>query len=174
MDIPLNVEVYGPNGPIGRSTYIILNPVTEEVTHVVVRENYNNHTERLVPVAEVQESDTNMIRLTCDDTKLSQMDPFEEVEFIPTTVPKMESSAASTSYGWPYIVANQERHFVKIVQRQIPPYERGLRRGAYVHARDGRIGQIDEVVVNRETMHLTHLVLREGHLWGKKRCHDSR
>ena len=27
---------------------------------------------------------------------------------------------------------------------------------------------IDEVVVDRETMHLTHLVLREGHLWGQK------
>lgn len=168
MDIPLNVDVYGPDGLIGHSTYIILNPVTEEVTHVVIRENFNNHTERLVPVAEIQESDTNMIRLTCDDTKLSRMDPFEEVEFIPTTVPQIEASTPSNSYAWPYIVTNQERRFVKLVRRQIPPYERGLRRGAYVHARDGRIGQIDEVVVNRETMHLTHLVLREGHLWGKK------
>lgn len=168
MDIPLNVDVYGPDGRIGRSTHIILNPVTEEVTHVVVRENFNNHTERLVPVDEIQESDTDMIRLAGNETSLSQMDAFEKVEFMPTTVPMMEASAASNGYAWPYIVAKQEQRFVKIVQRHIPPYERGLRRGAQVHARDGRIGQIDEVVVNRQTMHLTHLVLREGHLWGQK------
>jgi uncharacterized protein YrrD len=168
MDIPLNVDVYGPNGRIGRSTYIILNPVTEEVTHVVVRENFNNHTERLVPMTDIQSSDTNMIRLACNKTGLSQMEPFEEVEFMPTTIPIIEASIPSDGFAWPYVVAKQERHFVKIVQRHIPPYERDLRRGAHVYARDGRIGQIDEVVVDHETMHLTHLVLREGHLWGQK------
>ena len=82
MDIPLNVDVYGPNGPIGHSTHIVLNPITEEVTHVVIRENFNNHTERLVPVEEIQETDTDMIRLTCDDAGLSQMETFERIEFI--------------------------------------------------------------------------------------------
>ncbi|MEJ2749429.1 MAG: PRC-barrel domain-containing protein [Anaerolineae bacterium] len=168
MDIPLNVDVYGPNGPIGHSTHIVLNPITEEVTHVVIRENSNNHTERLVPVEEIQETDTDMIRLTCDDAGLSQMETFERIEFIPTTIPYVEASAPVDGYGWPYVVANQETRFVKIVRQQIPPYERDLRRGAHVHARDGRIGQIDEVVVDPETMHLTHLVLREGHLWGQK------
>ena len=168
MDIPLNVDVYGLNGRIGRSTHIIINPITEEVTHVVVRESFDDHTERLVPVEEIQESDSNMIRLACNDTGLSQMEVFEKVEFMPTTIPIMEASAPTNGYSWPYIVAKQETRFVKIVQRHIPPYERGLRRGAQVHARDGRIGQIDEVVVDPETMHLTHLVLREGHLWGQK------
>ncbi|MCB9419883.1 MAG: PRC-barrel domain-containing protein [Ardenticatenaceae bacterium] len=168
MDIPLNVDVYGPNGPIGHSTHIILNPITEEVTHVVVQEDFNNHAERLVPVEDIQESDTDMIRLTCNNIGLSRMEIFEKVEFMPTTLPVMEASAPTNGYNWPYIVAKNETRFVKIVNRHIPPYERGLRRGANVYASNGRIGQIDEVVVDRKTMHLTHLVLREGHLWGQK------
>ena len=168
MDIPLNVDVYGLNGRIGHSTHIILNPVTEEVTHVVVRETFNNHTERLVPITEIQNSDTGMICLDCNQAGLSQMEPFEEVEFLPTKIPILDTMTPSNGYAWPYVVAQQEQRFVKIVQRHIPPYERDLRRGAHVHASDGRIGQVDEVVVNPKTMHLTHLVLREGHLWGQK------
>lgn len=168
MDIPLNVDVYGPDGRIGRSTHIILNPVTEEVTHIVIRENFNKHSERLVRVGEIQETDTDMIRLACNETELSHMEVFEELEFMPITVPSSEPLTPINAYAWPYTVPNQEQQLVKIVHRHIPPYERDLRRGAHVHALDGRIGQIDEVVVDHETMHLTHLVLREGHLWGQK------
>ena len=35
MDIPLNVEVHCPDGRCGRSTYIIINPTTEQVTERV-------------------------------------------------------------------------------------------------------------------------------------------
>ena len=30
------------------------------------------------------------------------------------------------------------------------------------------VGRVDEFLVDRETEHITHLVLREGHLWGQK------
>jgi hypothetical protein len=38
----------------------------------------------------------------------------------------------------------------------------------HVEAADGRVGRIDEFLVNPETMAITHLVMREGHLWGQK------
>jgi len=37
-----------------------------------------------------------------------------------------------------------------------------------VEATDGPVGQVDEFLVDPENMHITHLVLREGHLWGRK------
>jgi sporulation protein YlmC with PRC-barrel domain len=43
-----------------------------------------------------------------------------------------------------------------------------LRRGAKVRATDGRIGQVDEFLVDPETGYITHLVLREGLPWDKK------
>jgi sporulation protein YlmC with PRC-barrel domain len=37
-----------------------------------------------------------------------------------------------------------------------------------VEATDGHVGQVDEFLVDPTNEHITHLVLREGHLWGQK------
>ncbi len=169
MDIPLNVDVYGSDGRIGRSNYIVVNPVSQEVTHVVVSDDSAYHTERLVPVKYIQDSDSDMIRLDCTGQQVSTMKTFEEVEYMPTSIFPYEGPAAvGSAYAWPYVTARQEARFVEVVHRHIPPYEREIRRGAQVHATDGHVGQIDELVVDPETLHITHLVLREGHLWGQK------
>ena len=49
MKLPLNVDVHCTDGRCGRSTYIIYNPATETVTHVVVKELKSPQTERLAP-----------------------------------------------------------------------------------------------------------------------------
>ncbi len=41
-------------------------------------------------------------------------------------------------------------------------------RGTRVEATDGYVGKVDEFVVNPENCHITHLVMREGHLWGQR------
>lgn len=35
-----------------------------------------------------------------------------------------------------------------------------------MEAIDGRVGRVDEFIVNPDTGHITHMILREGHLWG--------
>jgi hypothetical protein len=50
MDLPLNVDVHCLDGRCGRSTYVIINPATDQVTHLVVREQWPSRTERMVPV----------------------------------------------------------------------------------------------------------------------------
>jgi sporulation protein YlmC with PRC-barrel domain len=37
-----------------------------------------------------------------------------------------------------------------------------------VDASDGHIGRVDEFLVNPSDNHVTHLVVREGHLWAQK------
>jgi uncharacterized protein YifN (PemK superfamily) len=37
-----------------------------------------------------------------------------------------------------------------------------------VEATDGYVGRVDEFLVNPESGHITHMVMREGHLWGRK------
>ena len=53
-------------------------------------------------------------------------------------------------------------------EEQIPENELAIHRGAHVEASDGRVGQIDEFLIDSATGQITHLVLRQGHLWGKK------
>jgi sporulation protein YlmC with PRC-barrel domain len=57
---------------------------------------------------------------------------------------------------------------VPVEHKQIPPGELAVRRGTRVDATDGYVGHVDEFVVNPKNGHITHLVMREGHLWGQK------
>jgi sporulation protein YlmC with PRC-barrel domain len=57
---------------------------------------------------------------------------------------------------------------VPVEHRQIPLGELAIRRGTRVEATDGYVGKVDEFVVNPKNSHITHVVMREGHLWGKK------
>jgi hypothetical protein len=56
-----------------------------------------------------------------------------------------------------------------ITSDRIPTGEREVRRGEHVHATDGPIGKVQGLVVNPADHHVTHVLLDEGHLWGKKR-----
>jgi hypothetical protein len=47
MDIPVNAEVQCSDGLCGRSTYIILNPTTEQIRRLVVKATKPPHTEFL-------------------------------------------------------------------------------------------------------------------------------
>jgi len=37
-----------------------------------------------------------------------------------------------------------------------------------VHATDGAIGHVEGLVINPGNYHVTHVLLQEGHLWGRK------
>ena len=58
--------------------------------------------------------------------------------------------------------------FESMKYQQIPAGELAVRRGAHIEATDGYVGNVDEFVVNPANDCITHLVMREGHLWGKK------
>jgi sporulation protein YlmC with PRC-barrel domain len=37
-----------------------------------------------------------------------------------------------------------------------------------VHASDGHVGSLQGLVIDPRDHHVTHVLLQEGHLWGKK------
>jgi sporulation protein YlmC with PRC-barrel domain len=51
---------------------------------------------------------------------------------------------------------------------KVPLGEVEVRRGAHVHATDGSIGRVQGLVIDPTDHHVTHVLLDEGHLWGKK------
>ena len=52
--------------------------------------------------------------------------------------------------------------------RAVPPGELAVHRGARVRATDGRVGRVDEFVIEPESGQITHLTMRTGHLWGDR------
>lgn len=167
MDFPVNAEIYSADGHCGRSTYVIGNPVTQTMTHLVVKEAAAPFAERLVPVEQVVDSTPTLIRLRCTQAELSKMDPFIETEYVLTILPNYEFLRDRFAL-WPTATLETDKKYVPVEHENIPPGELAVHRGARVEATDGPVGQVDEFLVDPENMHITQLVLREGHLWGRK------
>jgi hypothetical protein len=173
MEIPLNAHVECTDGVCGHSAYVLINPVIEQVTHLVVREDSFPNTEYIVPVDIVSETIADTIQLSCSKAELEKMDPFIKTEYVEEKVSDKYVNyggglyQAGSYYYMPYVIPGMTVQ-VPVELRQIPPGELSVRRGTRVEATDGYVGHVDEFVVNPENCHITHLVMREGHLWGQK------
>jgi sporulation protein YlmC with PRC-barrel domain len=170
MDIPLNADVSCADGPGGRSTTIILNPITSEITHVVVKEGRDEY---MVPLDFITESTAALIQLRCTCEELRRMDLFVKMQFMGTdnTSPEFElrmDAAESDANWWPYTQIDDQYMDIYDNVEQIPHHELAIHRGAEVRANDGHIGQVDEFIVNPTNNHISHLVLKERHLFGSR------
>jgi sporulation protein YlmC with PRC-barrel domain len=171
MEIPLNAEVECTDGVYGRSKYVLVNPVVDQVTHMVVKEDAYPHTEYIVPVDLVTETLADTIRLNCSKAELEKMDHFVKTKFIEERVPDSyygDGMYGMGSYFYMPYVSGAMTVQVPVEVQQIPTGELTVRRGTRVEATDGYVGHVDEFVVNPVNGHITHLVMREGHLWGQK------
>ena len=175
MDIPLDTDVFCSDELCGRSKAVVLNPVSKKITHIVVATREMMHSEYLVPVDLIEESKPDRIQLRCDRNKLATLDPFHSAKFVrlsdlkaadrpPTEIPEAQ---VSSIWLWPYVTASGG-FGTYIDLEQIPPGELAVYRGAKVIATDGPVGQVDEFIINPENDNISHLVMREGHLWGQK------
>jgi len=165
MDIPINVKVSCESEIVGRSICIIINPINHKVTHVVVKMEPFPHTERLVAVDLIEESTPDNIQLACKKEDLKGMQPFVEFRFLPGDETDQEYTVASYRL-WPYALPIDEP--IPVEYEHIPSGEIAFHRGSQVKATDGTVGQIDEFLIDPKSELITHLILREGHLWGKK------
>ena len=162
-EIPLKARVECTDGPGGESTTLIVDRAKLTVTHVVVREEKLAHTERLVPAGRVVETTADTIRLNCTVEELHRMPEFLNVEYQEALLP----TYASYDLGMPGYYT--ESQMVPVVTELVPEGGRSVHPGAPVEASDGHIGELSELLTDPETGQITHLVLREGHLWGKKK-----
>jgi sporulation protein YlmC with PRC-barrel domain len=165
MEVPLNVEVHCTDGRCGRSSHIVLNPATEQITHIVVREKRPSRVERLVPAILIRHTASEVIVLNCTLEEFAAMEPFNQTEFVYGDLPH-HATDPSLTLLWPYAVPAKRIVDEKI--RPIPPGQLAVRRGTRVEATDGRIGRVDEFLVDPDSGDITHLCLRETRLRGDR------
>jgi hypothetical protein len=157
----MDAKIVCADGECGKSTAVIVNPVSQEVTHLVVSFQY---AEYMVPLRFVTESDHDHIRLSCSGAELSQMPPFKDVQFVGDAD---GDTIIYDEWAAPYVTAYPiEAEFVE--KELVPPGELAIHRGDPVSATDGRVGEVGEFVVEADSGHISHLVLQKGHLWGRR------
>ncbi len=102
MEIPLNAQVECTDGVCGRSAFVLINPVVEEVTHLVVREDSFPNTEYIVSVDLVAETIADTIQLRCSKADVKKMDPFIVTRYIKDKMPEKSPRYGGGTYGTSY------------------------------------------------------------------------
>jgi len=169
----IGAEASCTDGVCGDVTRVVVDPVAEAVTHLVVEPRHRQGLARLVPLDLVGET-AGEVRLGCTLAEFERLDPAEETQFVPGT-------RGYAAYGpdqvvsWPYYglsVPGMDPELIGTSQTvtydTIPLGEVEVRRGDPVQATDGDIGRVQGLVVDPRSHHVTHVLLQEGHLWGRK------
>jgi len=163
------------DGACGNLSRIVLDPVARTLTHLVVQPRSWSGTGRLVPI-ELVETAGASIRLGCGQQDFDALEEAEESHF----VSEAERPAGYTDQGalaWPYYPLGGEDPIGgaalmggipnAITVDRVPVGEVEIRRGEHVHATDGEIGRVRGLAVDPKAHSVTHVLLEEGHLWGR-------
>ena len=170
----IGAEANCTDGGCGHLTRVIVDPVARALTHLVISPPLGRGLDRLVPI-ELAEAAPGEVRLRCTRAEFDQLDPAEETEFLPGNFGYVPYGPMETS-AWPYYglgsaamnaeIAVEAPHVVRY--DAVPLDEVEIRRGDHVHATDGSIGRVQGLVIEPANHHVTHVLLQEGHLWGRK------
>jgi hypothetical protein len=176
-EFAIGAEVSASDGVCGEVSRLIMDPVALTVTHLVIEPKHRPDSGRLVPVHLV-DTTTGQIRLRCTTAEFDKLDPAEETEL-----------ADGLDYGGGYGQAEALQGYggmggigaagmgigmgvgysTPVVVRDVVPLgETDVQRGDSVHALDGEIGKVQGFLVDPADNHVTHVLLQEGHLWGRK------
>jgi uncharacterized protein YrrD len=160
MDIKLNapVECLGRERG-GKISGVIVNPRTDELTHLVVN---TDGVKRIIPAVLITDATGEIVQLGCTVASLHQQPPFIETEYIRSKVEQYDY------FPWGEVQVRYVPKTFVVKHDHIPDGEAEIKRGMAVFARDGRVGQVRDVVVNPVNNQITHIIIREGHLWDAK------
>ena len=178
-EFTIGSEVACSDGVCGELSRVVVDPIARALTHLVVEPRNRPGAGRLVPI-ELVDSTAEEIQLRCAMSEFEALEDAEETRFLP---------GASGAWGYgqgqmlslPYyglgmggmgmggVGMGIDAGPQSVTYDRVPAGEVEVRRGEHVHAADGPIGQVQGLVIDPADHHVTHVLLDEGHLWGKKR-----
>jgi hypothetical protein len=164
------------DGFCGVVSRTILDPAARAVTHLVIVPRHHHAEGRLVPV-ELIEATAGEIRLRCTLAEFARFDPAEEAEVVGDDWYGGGYGQAEAVQGYGMgvgsasgmgIGAGLGHRTPVIVSHAVPLGETEVERDESVHAVDGEIGRVEGFIVSPADHRVTHVLLQEGHLWGRR------
>jgi hypothetical protein len=148
------------DGHCGEVRRVIIDPATETVTHLVIQPGHRREAARLVPVHLVETTDGE-IRLRCTRADFDRLDHAVERDLV-------GGAELPPVVGHRSVTAGELRQET-VLEEVVPVGEKAVGPGDRVHAVDGEIGRVQGFIVNPGDDRVTHVLLQEGHLWGRKK-----
>jgi sporulation protein YlmC with PRC-barrel domain len=165
----IGTEASGNDGAVGTLIRVIVDPTVEEVTHLVIEPEHRPDLGRLVPLDLVDFGATaGGLRLRCTKAEFENLDPAEDTQIIPATDAYGGYGLEGGGIAVPSVGGGGGMAPQVVATDSVPLGEVEIRRGDSVQATDGHIGRVQGLVIHPGSRHVTHFLLQEGHLWGKK------
>jgi sporulation protein YlmC with PRC-barrel domain len=168
--MPFKIGAYATctDGAYGQISRIIVNPITREVTHLAVDPQHRHGPGRLVPV-DLVDATTGQIRLRCTLAEFQTLRPAQEGGSAADLDPTGHLGNPANQVRWvlgPVHDPGDAGHGGTV--GYVPPGEVDIRRELTVCATDGEIGQVQGLIVEPGGHRVTHVLLQEGHMRGRK------
>ena len=165
-----------PNGVCGKVTCVVADPVKRTVTHLVVEPRHWPGLGRLVPLNLVDAATPKEVRLRCTRAEFDQLGFAEDSDFAPrASLDQYSGYSAEQMLMWPYYSPIGGEDMTQTREDEptgglgsLPPGEVDVRRNKRVYATDGEIGRVEGLVVHSGSHHVSHVLLQEGHLFGRR------
>ncbi len=155
IDIPVNAHVNCTDGSAGTLMAVIVNPIEQKVTNIVVQDKHSSmFAERLVPENMISSTTADSIQLNCTLEEFSQLRQFNEIHYV-------SQEEDSLEYLEPFVTSLDTRYTTVDTER-VAPAELSVQRGSFVEATDGFIGKVEAFVMQPEDGKITHLLLEKG------------
>jgi uncharacterized protein YrrD len=164
MNVELHKKIECTNGVCGKTAWVIINPVTQQVTHLVVKDKSLPRKEHLMPIEQVSSITYDSVQVKCSKEDLKKSEPFDKKHFIPSST---SSYSSIPHLMHPYVMP--KKLLVPQESERIPADALMIRRGAHVEAADGYAGRVEEFLVEPAAGKITHLLVSAGHFYDKRR-----
>jgi hypothetical protein len=163
LKLRLGAKVLVDQQQVGVLARFLIDNETFTLTHLDVAEHRRG---RLVPLGDVA-SAGETVELSCTREQFNELPPDEEIEDVAPPLPTYDPSALIQA---PLLAGVGRGAFVPLISsirvRVLPQGDVDLDRHVPVHATDGHVGHTDGLVASTDGR-LTHLLLGEGHIFGK-------
>jgi uncharacterized protein YrrD len=176
------------NEKLGHIDRVVLDPITKKVSHLVVRKGTLLKTDKVLPIEWVAAANGDHVVLTPEAGSFDSLPEFEEEHYVrtddPEATPELERAGATGSaspvvapavlwyppafgvYPGPSVTGvtlPPRVRYVKTVEENIPENTVALKEGAKVLSADHQdAGRVERLVVDPNSLEVTHLVLTEG------------
>ena len=166
--VTIGAHVSCTDGACGKVTRVVVDPVARAVTHIVVEPHHQHIKGRLVPI-DLVDATADGVKLRSTMAEFEALDPAEETHFVAGTI-TYAAYGPEQAVFWPHAAKGGRYggYGDMVTEDSVPVGEVQVRRDDRVLATDGEIGRVHGLVIDRDSHHVTHVLLQEGHLWGHK------
>jgi sporulation protein YlmC with PRC-barrel domain len=161
----------------------VLDPATNELTHIVIQKGWLLPEDKVVPFEMVKSAVGESVVLSENVDDFDKLPPFEETQFIRATDDRPEDPApapapkyqytpayywypAQSNIGFPGIAMGHYAWPMGETKRNIPEDTVPLKEGTNVMSSDGKhVGDVERLFLDEDSNKVTHFVISQGLLF---------